>query len=123
MANEIKIIISQLEKKHINQAAFCLANGFLHEPMTKEIGITFDEMQEFTQNVVAKVATKKLSLVAIDSEAGKVAGVSINKDLLDSPLAKEDEILDKFIPIFDLLDQLYFDWGKLPKIKYYDILK
>ena len=104
MENEIRIEV--LSKKHIIEAANCLAEGFLREPMTLALDIEFVEILEFTQHAVSKTVNEGLSLVAVDVDSDSVIGVSINKDLLDELVNEDDVFLMKLSPIFNLLEQL-----------------
>lgn len=100
-----KIKILKLNQQHFSQAANCLASGFLREPMSQIQQISLKEMLEFCESVIGFAINNALSFVALDQEMN-VIGVIINKDFVESPIAENIEINDKFIPIFDLLEKL-----------------
>jgi len=102
----MNIQVQKLQRQHFSQATHCLATGFLREPMTQIQQISLEEMLQFCESVIDFVINNtKLTFVALDQEMN-VIGVIINKDFVESPISENIEINEKFIPIFDLLEQL-----------------
>lgn len=92
-------------EEHVEQASICVANAFLREPMTRTLGINYEQVLNDFAKPVEKVARDGLSVVAIDDETGDVIGVCVNKDYTVSPVEEDNGYSDS-LPIFTLVDQL-----------------
>lgn len=98
--------LTTLNKQYAAQTATILAEAFMDEPMQTVLDTTFEDILEFMEHIVQHAIPTGLSAIAIDTETDKVVGISINKDLLDEPIGKDDRFSEKLFPIFELLDQL-----------------
>lgn len=101
-----KIVLNPLEPNDVVEASECLAKGFLREPMTESLKISYEEMLGFCQPVVSKASKLGLSVIAKDIETDKIVGLTINKDFLNSPTEENVTLNKKLFPIFKLLDDL-----------------
>ncbi len=98
------MITQKLSNEHFRQASNCLAKGFLREPMTQVLNITFEEMKTFCDAVITFAIEKtNLSFIAVDQD-NNVIGVIINKDFIENPIDENIKLNEKFFPIFKLLD-------------------
>lgn len=110
------MITQKISNEHFRQASNCLAKGFLREPMTQVLNITFEEMKTFCDAVITFAIEKtNLSFIAVDQD-NNVIGVIINKDFIENPIDENIKLNEKFFPIFKLLDELDLTFQKTRKI-------
>jgi ribosomal protein S18 acetylase RimI-like enzyme len=77
------------------------------EPITLAMEIGYEEHLSFSRALTTEAARDGLSLVAEERETGKIVGYLISEDLFK---VQSESLPPKYIPIFDLLDELSRDY-------------
>jgi len=99
--NALKISI--LKKEHIAGASEIFTRSFCDgEPLTKFLGVSYDEFRPLATKVATKAAADKLSVVAID-KSGRVVGCVIAEDTHDPIKMSEFGFMK---PIYKFLETL-----------------
>jgi len=97
-----------LNKNHFIQVVNLITHAFCdHEPMTKYLGIAYEEFIPFAELMVQKAIQDQLSVVILDKK--KVIACSIVEDIAD-PLDISTDIDPRFKFIFTLLEHLGTDF-------------
>lgn len=105
MSKTSSIRIETLSAERVAEAAIVVAKAITREPMTKVLGLTDAQVHADLVNVVEKLASDNMSLVAIDEDSEQVIGVVVNKDYTVAPV-NPDTVIGDSLPIFTLLGTL-----------------
>ncbi|MCD6039826.1 MAG: hdc [Gammaproteobacteria bacterium] len=103
--NKLEYTICTLTVDHQKSAVDLFTKSFCDsEPITKYLGIKYDDYEVFAKEVVKKAVHDGMSIVAVDSH-GRVIACAIAEDMADlfQPNLKQ---YPKLKPIFALLEQL-----------------
>ena len=92
-----------LKKNDARQLVHLVARTFsADEPMAIALGVLAPDVERFLEQAGEQILSDGLTMVARDTESGKLVGALITDDFV-SPLPAEPENLsDKFAPIFAL---------------------
>ncbi|MDQ2882559.1 MAG: hypothetical protein M3Y48_15505 [Actinomycetota bacterium] len=81
-----------------------LAASFMHEPMSRALGLTACELHEFASRFIPECAANRLSVVAISElSPDQLAGVCINRDFKAPLPPGVPDDFPRFEPIIDVL--------------------
>ncbi|MGA9311809.1 MAG: hypothetical protein WBV74_15745 [Pseudonocardiaceae bacterium] len=91
-------------EEHGDAMARLLSASFMHEPMSRALGLTMMELHEFVSRFIPECTANRLSVVAVSERSpDELAGVFINRDFkAPLPLGVPDDF-PRFEPIFDAL--------------------
>jgi hypothetical protein len=68
-------------EEHGDAMARLLAASFMHEPMSRALGLTMMELHEFVSRFIPECTANRLSVVAVSERSpDELAGVFINRD-------------------------------------------
>lgn len=97
--------ITTLQDKHMKSAIELFTKAFCDsEPITKHLGITYEEYEPFVREVIQKAVNDGMSVVGVNRE-GKVITCTIAEDITN-PFKANLGNYPKLKPVFDLLDKL-----------------
>jgi hypothetical protein len=97
--------IGTLQSKHIKSAVDLFTKAFCDsEPITKHLGISYEEYEPFVKEVVQKAVNEGMSVVAVNQD-GKVIACTIAEDITD-PFTPNFANYPKLASIFELLHKL-----------------
>ncbi len=97
--------IATLAKEHLESATDLFTRVFCdNEPVTKHIGITYQEYKPFVAEVLTKAVEDGLSVVAIDKN-NQVIACAISEDIADRFIPNTKHY-PKLTPVIALLDKL-----------------
>ena len=80
------------------------------DPPAVALGLTVHAFEVFAGLYCAKAAAEGLTIVARSEETGEMAGALLAEDSTSEPPAGLEGIDEKFLPIFDALDQVEPAW-------------
>lgn len=108
------VVFEVVGQDNWQDAAELVARVFARdEPLVRFLGITEQEMLQFTLQYYPKIATEGLSIIARDVASRAVVGARISEDLaIEPPDDLITELSPKFDPLFACLEQVgaaYFD--------------
>lgn len=91
-------------EEHGEAMARLLAVSFMHEPMSRALGLTMTELHEFVSRFIPECTANRLSVIAVSERSpGELAGAFISRDFgAPLPLGVPDNF-PRFEPIIDAL--------------------
>ncbi len=96
-----------LQQADIELTAACISTIMSkYEPITKALQISEAEFYSFVIPYCHKAVKESVSLIAKDKQTGDVVGFIISEDLMIAPPDALETLIDKFEPVFHLLDEL-----------------
>ena len=98
-----------MNRSNYLQAALCVSEVFsTNEPLAKFLGVSNEEMYNFTSRYYPLIHRDGLSVVAFDDETGEVVGARVSEDYVqpDPPPDLFDRISQRLVPIFAFLEIL-----------------
>jgi len=101
--SQFKYVI--LTEDQIEEASQVVGRAFTREPMTEALHLTYQQVYDDFRIVVENLIPQGMSIGAIDTKSGKLAGVCINKDFIVEPVAEDTGHSDA-LAVFDLVDEL-----------------
>ncbi len=97
--------IRTLGREHMQDVKKLFIKTFCdHEPITKHLGVQYDEYEPFVMEVIQKAVKDGLSVVALDNN-NHIIACAIAEDITD-PFMPHPELYPKLKPIFALIKQL-----------------
>jgi ribosomal protein S18 acetylase RimI-like enzyme len=108
-----------LKRNDVRQLVHLVARTLCaDEPMGVAAGLLAPDVERFLQASSEQLLSDGLTMVAVDTATGKLAGALISDDLA-SPLSAEQENLSpKFLPVFALLGALDENYRKGATLSY-----
>ncbi|MFB2968330.1 GNAT family N-acetyltransferase [Aerosakkonema sp. BLCC-F183] len=101
------IIFRTLQPEDVEDTVACLCDCFpQREPMTKLLGITYEEYRTLAEPYCQKAAQEKLSLLAKDKETNQICGFIISEDWMSGLPEQVANTTDKLEVIYNLLLQM-----------------
>lgn len=109
------ITIKPLTREHMQEAADLFIKTFCdYEPITKKLGITYDEYEPFAMALIQKAVTDGLGLVALENN--KIVALTISEDITN-PFEPDLALYPKMAPIIAIIEQLTTPFVSGKKIK------
>jgi hypothetical protein len=91
-------------EEHGEAMARLLGASFAHEPMSRALGLTAQELSDFASRFIPECTTNGLSVIAVPEEAPEqIAGVFINRDFKAPLPAGIPEDFPRFGPVIHAL--------------------
>lgn len=91
-------------EKHGEAMARLLAASFVHEPMSRALGLTATELHEFVSRFIPECTANHLSVIAVSERSpDELAGVFINRDFKAPLPPGVPDDFPRFEPLIDAL--------------------
>lgn len=92
------------EEEHGEAMARLLAASFMHEPMSRALGLTVTELHEFASRFIPECTANRLSVIAVSERyPDELVGVFINRDFKAPFPPGVPDNFPRFEPIIDAL--------------------
>jgi len=100
-----------LRPSQVEEMAGLLAATFsTGDPLAVAMGLSFREMAAFVRPLGSKAAGEGLTIVARNPAGGELMGVLLVDDFALPPSLELTQLSEKFLPIFDLLEGLDYQY-------------